>query len=64
MLHFTFKNMRAFYGPWPRGLGLTKKWSRTLDTGHWTGGEAGVDVSGFSVSQQVKRAAYYWQITK
>ena len=23
MLHFTFQNMRAFYGPWPRGLGLT-----------------------------------------
>ena len=22
MLHFTFQNMRAFYGPWPRGLGL------------------------------------------
>ena len=22
MLHFTFQKMRAFYGPWPRGLGL------------------------------------------
>ena len=22
MLHFTFQNMRTFYGPWPRGLGL------------------------------------------
>ena len=22
MLHFTFQNMRAFYGPWLRGLGL------------------------------------------
>ena len=22
MLHFTFQNMRAFYGPWPCGLGL------------------------------------------
>ena len=22
MLHFTFQNMIAFYGPWPRGLGL------------------------------------------
>ena len=22
MLHFTFQNMRAFYGPFPRGLGL------------------------------------------
>ena len=22
MLHFTFQNMSAFYGPWPRGLGL------------------------------------------
>ena len=21
-MHFTFQNMRAFYGPWPRGLGL------------------------------------------
>ena len=25
MLHFTFQNMRAFYGPWPRGLGLIVK---------------------------------------
>ena len=24
MLHFTFQNMRAFYGPWPRGLGLNE----------------------------------------
>ena len=23
MLHFTFQNMRAFFGPWPRGLGLS-----------------------------------------
>ena len=23
MLHFTFQNMSAFYGPWPRGLGLS-----------------------------------------
>ena len=29
MLHFTFQNMRAFYGPWPRGLGLSK--SKNLD---------------------------------
>ena len=25
MLHFTFQNMRAFYGPWPPWLGLKKK---------------------------------------
>ena len=25
MLHFTFQNMRAFYGPWLRGLGLKLK---------------------------------------
>ena len=24
MLHFTFQNMKVFYGPWPRGLGLMK----------------------------------------
>ena len=23
MFHFTFQNMRTFYGPWPRGLGLS-----------------------------------------
>ena len=25
MLHFTLQNMRAFYGPWPRGLGLIEQ---------------------------------------
>ena len=27
MLHFTFQNMKAFYGPWPRGLGLKEIYS-------------------------------------
>ena len=31
MLHFTFQNMRAFYGPWLRGLGL-KRCSRKKGT--------------------------------
>ena len=26
MLHFTFQNMRALYGPWPRGLGLKSQY--------------------------------------
>ena len=45
MLQFNFHNMRAFYGPWPRGLGLkrdlsdsilslfTKKWPWTICLG-------------------------------
>ena len=29
MLHFTFQNMRAFYGRWLRGLGLRKSCTHT-----------------------------------
>ena len=41
MLHFTFQNMSAFYGPWPRGLGLIQYFS-LLDFPLWFGYHLGL----------------------
>ena len=47
MLHFTFQNMSAFYGPWPRGLGLSgynfPVWTNTwiVVVWRWGGGGGG-----------------------